>query len=224
MKLMLCMIFTFLIAIQVCAQECSVDSGFRGGGFSIQYEQRHLVKKINKLKELPPTIKNKLNQYLQQRVGITFAKKLQFDEGQWLDLQRLRQEFPHLYDENQKNGTYVLLFRFSASDKGLKYFYAEVRLNDDGSINQEIKLPNIGKAPSKGQIVSCKEAVAIAVKEGFPKERISTWFEYSSERDCFIWELSDSQRNSIGIVQNLVEIPLRQGIGTEGFLVEIRSI
>jgi hypothetical protein len=91
-------------------------------------------------------------------------------------------------------GSYDLLFRFSDSGKGLKCFYAKVALNDDGSINEEIKLPNIGADLSKAQIISCKDAIDIAVKQGFPRDRISPWFEYSPEHDCFIWIMTDSKR------------------------------
>lgn len=202
MKILLGITLALLWSSQVIGQKCAVDSGFRGGRFRIQYKQRHLVKLFRNLNEMPPNVRARLDEYLKVKLGRAFAKRLKFDEGEWLDLQRLRQEFPSLYEENLKLGAYDLLFRFSDSDKGLKYFFTKVALNDDGSVNEEIKLPNIGTEPSKANIISCKEAIDIAVRQGFPRERIHPWFEYSSEHDSFIWILTDSQRIDLGGIGN----------------------
>jgi hypothetical protein len=202
MKILLSIVLYLVSPACAIGQECAVDSGFRGGRFSIQYEQRHLVKLFRSLDALPPNVRTRLDQHLTERLGPGFAKRLEFDEGEWLDLQKLRREFPSLYKKNLKLGAYDLLFRFSDHDKGLKYFYAKLALNDDGSVNEEIKLPNIGADPSKGRILSCKEAIDIAVGEGFPRERIFPWFEYSSEHDCFIWTLTDQQRIDPGMRGN----------------------
>lgn len=183
-----------LCFVYAVGQKCDVDAGFRGGRFQVYYEQRHLVKLFRTLDELAPNVRTRLDEYLQRKLGYDFARKLEFNEGERLDLQKLRQEFPDLYEPNLKLGTYDLLFRFSAPDKGLKYFYAKVALNEDGSINEEIKLPNIGADPSKAEIISCRQAIDIAVGQGFPRDRISPWFEYSPEHDSFIWTLADSQR------------------------------
>lgn len=202
MKLLFGIIIILLCSGHTISQKCAVDSGFRGGRFSIYYEQRHLAKLFRNLDELPPNVRARLDDYLQKKLGAAFAERLEFDEGQWLDLQKLRQEFPALYEENLQLGAYDLLFRFSDSGKGLKYFYAKVALNDDGSINEEIKLPNIGLEPSKGQIISCKDAIDIAAKQGFPPDRISPWFGYAEEHDSFIWILTDSKRIDPGAFGN----------------------
>jgi hypothetical protein len=202
MKILAGLALSLLCCCQAMGQKCSVDSGFRGGRFNVYYEQRHLVKLFRNIDELPSTVKLRLDEYLQRKLGRAFAKRLQFDEGQWLDLKKLKQQFPDLYESNLKLGAYDLLFRFSAADKGLKYFYAKVALNDDGSVNEEITLPNIGADPTKASIVSCKQAIAVAVAQGFPRERIFPWFEYSAEHDSFIWKLSDSQRIDPGAPGN----------------------
>lgn len=194
MKILVGLILAMLCSGQAIGQKCAVDSGFRGGRFRVSYEQRHLVKLFRNLDELPPNVRARLDEYLQRKLGYDFAQRLEFDEGEWLDLQKLRQEFPELYEENLKLGAYDLLFRFSAPDKGLKYYYTKVALNDDGSINEEIKLPNIGADLTKANIISCQQAIAVAVKQGFPRARVSPWFEYSPEHDCFIWILTDNQR------------------------------
>jgi len=198
MKALIGIVVSLLCSTCVIGQTCSVDSGFWGNRFHIYYEQRHLVKLFRNLNELPPNVRARLDEYLQARLGCAFASRLHFDEGQWLDMKRLQTEFPSLYDENLHLGTYDLLFRFSDPAKGLKYFYAKLALNDDGSINEDIKLPNIGRDPSKAKIISCKDAIEIAVTHGSPRDRICPWFEYSMEHDSFMWTLTDSQRTDPG--------------------------
>jgi len=194
MKTLVGVILVLLWSGHAIGQKCDVDSGFRGGRFQVYYEQRHLVKLFRNLDDLPPDVRARLDEYLQRKLGYAFAQRLEIAEGQWLDLKKLRQEFPDLYEPNLKLGAYDLTFRFSAADQGLKYFYAKVALNDDGSISEEIKLPNIGADPSKAELISCEQAIDIAVGQGFPRERIDPWFEYSPEHDSFIWTLTDSQR------------------------------
>jgi hypothetical protein len=187
-------IFAGLIcSTNLAAQACSVDSGFRGDRFKVHYEQRHLVKLFRDLNELPTNVRARLDEHLQARLGRDFVSRLEFDQGQGLDINRLKREFPSLYEENLRLGTYDLVFRFSDSAKGLKYFYTKLALNDDGSVNEEIKLPNIAKDPARAEIISCSDALVIAVAHGFPRGRVSPWFEYSSERDIFIWIVTDSQ-------------------------------
>lgn len=84
---------------QAISQECDVDSGFRGNRFSInRYEQRHLIKPVRNINELPKSIREKLYIYLNNKLGIDFAKKLKFDSGEYLNINQLNREFPLLYE------------------------------------------------------------------------------------------------------------------------------
>jgi hypothetical protein len=177
---------------QAYSQECGkVDSGFRGGGFNIYYEQRHLTIPIDKLRDLPENVRTQLSSYLNKKLGDEFAQKLKFDGGQYLDLNRLKQEFPNLYESNLKYGAYDLLFYFSDKANGLKSFYSKLVLNEDGSVSQGLNLPDIAENSAKGIIISCKEASEIAEKNGFPKKYQSQWFEYNDDLKTFIWEIHD---------------------------------
>jgi len=178
---------------QAVAQRCEVDSGFRGGYFRIGYEQRELVKLFRSLDEIPEEVRNRLNEYLREKLGDTFAHKLRFEEGQWLDLKNLRKQFPSVYEENAKLGSYDLLFSFSDPYKGLKAFFTKMALNDDGSVNREIGLPDIASNPAKADIISCRDAYSIATSNGFPTEFSSARFEYSEEKKVFVWIITDSR-------------------------------
>ncbi len=180
-------------AAQAFAQRCEVDSGFRGDYFRVGYEQRELVKLFRSLDEIPEEVRNRLNEHLREKLGDTFAQNLKFEEGQWLDLKNLRKQFPSVYEENAKLGSYHLLFSFSDPYKGLKAFFTKMVLNDDGSVNREIGLPDIASNPAKDEIISCWDAYSIAAKNGFPIEVCSARFEYSEERKIFVWIITDTR-------------------------------
>jgi hypothetical protein len=187
-------IFLFLsCSAQAIAQKCEVDSGFRGGYFRVGYEQRKLVKLFTSLDEIPEGVRNRLNEHLREKLGITFAQSLKFEEGQWLDLKNLRKKFPSVYEENAKLGSYDLLFSFSDTHKGLKAFFTKMVLNDDGSVNREIGLPDIASNPAKADIISCWNAYSIAASNGFPSEFSFARFEYSKEKEIFVWVIEDSR-------------------------------
>ena len=195
MKMLFIGILVLFCFGQSYSQKCGkVDSGFRGNRFNVQYEQRHLVKLFRNLNELPKDVKTKLDLYLNTKLGSAFIKNLKFDEGQYLDLKKLKREFPNLYESNLKLGAYDLLFYFSDEDNGLTSFYSKLALNEDGSVNQEINLPNIAQNSAKGKIISCQEASEIADKNGFPKKFQSQYFEYNAEQDTFVWQIHDNRK------------------------------
>lgn len=179
---------------QAMAQRCEVDSGFRVGYFQVGYEQRELVKLFRSLDEIPEEVRHRLEEHLRKKLGDTFAQNLKFEEGQWLDLKNLRKEFPSVYEENAKLGSYDLLFSFSDPYKGLKAFFTKMVLNEDGSVNREIRLPDIASNPAKAGIISCWDAYSIAANNGFPSEFSSAEFEYSEENKAFVWIITDTRK------------------------------
>jgi hypothetical protein len=188
---LLCLVlFLSAFLIDARSQKCNVDSGFLGGGFDIYYEQRNYATLFRKLGSLPKPVRQKLETYLKTRVGKKFYAKLKFDEGRRLDLKRLGRDFPDLYKSNEQLGSYYLLFYFKDESKGLKSFFADMRLRDDGSVSEDIKLPNIANEPSKGNIISCREVSQIAEKNGFALKDQSIWFQYSKDTDSFVWEVT----------------------------------
>lgn len=52
-----------------------------------------------------------------------------------------------LSSKHTRLGMYDLLFSFSDASKGLRYYYTKMALNEDGSVNQEIGLPNLRTRP-----------------------------------------------------------------------------
>jgi len=178
---------------RAAAQRCDVDSGFRGSYFRVGYEQRELRKVFTNLEDIPENVRTRLDEYLQEKVGSAFKERLRFEEGEWLDREQLKEQFPSVYEENANLGSYDLTFFFSDTEKGLKAFYTKMRLNEDGSVNSEIGLPDIRSDPSKAEIVSCQDAYSIAASNGFPSEFSLASFEYSAEEKAFVWIIIDSR-------------------------------
>ncbi|MGQ0542929.1 MAG: hypothetical protein ACT4O9_13905 [Blastocatellia bacterium] len=179
---------------QAYGQKCDVDSGFRGSRYSIdRYKNRSLIKGIASLSEIPMPARGKLIEHLRSKLGDRFFKRLKFDGGEWVDLATLKLQSPKDYEWNSPMGAYDLVFRFSDTQKGLKYFYSKLVLDDDGSIREDIGLPDIGAHAEKAQIISCRRAIEIAVANGFPRRSVSVRFEYDSDENAFVWIVTDSR-------------------------------
>jgi hypothetical protein len=174
------------------AQQCDVDSGFRGNRFEVdRFSRKHLLKPIGKLSDLPAEVRRKLENHLTEKLGKRFLKHLQFEGGEYLDLVALRTESPKEYEINSKIGSYDFLFRFSKPSKGLKYFYSRIALFEDGSVADDIALPNVSLDSAKAALIPCKDASMIAGKNGFPLKYQNIEFGYSFSADAFVWIVSD---------------------------------
>lgn len=193
-QIFLLMFFGLVLAQQVVARSCDVDSGFRGTVFSFdRYANRDLVKPIGKLEDLPTDVRGKLYAHLTAKLGKTFLKRLKYDGGEWLDLVALRKRAGDSWKADSSVGAYDLLFHFSDRSRGLKHFYTKISLSDDGSVARDIGLPNINFDPSKAVIISCENAISIAEEKGFPKTVQRVNFDYSPTDDAFVWVISDSR-------------------------------
>jgi hypothetical protein len=192
MRLLLVITIIVLCAEQAIGQKCSVDSGFRGATYSIdRYKNRDLIKTIQRLSEIPVPVRSSLEAHLKSKLGEAFSRKVKFGWGYWIDLERLKRESPRDYEWNEPMGSYDLVFWFSDTKKGLKSFYFNLVLNDDGSIRKGMNLPDIATHPEKVQIISCKEAYTVAMNQGFPRDTLSARFDYSEEEQSFVWIVTD---------------------------------
>jgi hypothetical protein len=187
-------LFCVLANHDVIGQKCGVDAGYRGSAYSInRYKNRSLIKAVENLDQIPRPARDKLLEHLRSKLGAKFFERLKYDGGEWIDLEALERESPNDYNWNAPMGAYDLSFRFADSKKGLKYFYSKLVLNDDGSVREDIGLPDIGTHPEKAQIISCKEAIRIALLNGFSKGAIRVGFGYEPTEDAFVWVITDSR-------------------------------
>ncbi|MBL8181894.1 MAG: hypothetical protein JNL64_09830 [Blastocatellia bacterium] len=184
----------YFFANETFGQKCGVDAGFRGSAYSIdRYKNRSLIKGVRNLNQIPMPARGKLIEHLRSKLGKKFFDRLKYDGGEWTDLEALKRESPSDYNRNAPMGAFDLRFTFSDSKKGLKYFYTKLVLDDDGSIREDIGLPDIGVHPEKARIISCRRAIEIAAINGFPKKAMSVSFDYSADADTFVWIVTDSR-------------------------------
>ena len=204
----------------VFARGCPVDAGFRGGGFHVGWEQRHLVTVAHGWKSLPPGVRASVREVLETHLGHSFARKLELDLVQTLDWQGLQRQFPSLYDQNRKRGAYQLLFRFSDRSRGLKHYYFEVFAEPDGLVPNPIPLPSIGAYPEKARLISCESARNRCVALGIPAEFSAISFEFSPKYNCFVWKVSDTRAFDPGGVPKGVYLVLELEAHSGQVLVE----
>ena len=180
--------FCSLFASQTAAQNCPVEDGYRGtSNFSRNTESFVSVRKLN---EISPSIQRRIEAQLKARVGEQFYERLRFDYGDAEDFDDSSLLKPN---EVERIDGYDFNFKFSDKRKGLKAFHFKVAADADGHIINDLALPDIASNPQKANLISCKQALAIASKNGFPLERSSIYFEYDRKTESFNWRISDSQ-------------------------------
>lgn len=178
--------FSLFFIGKIFGQECPVKSGFADNRFSAYYKHREYVKSVENIEQIPLFIKEKLFFHLTKKLGSEFTRKLNFDWGEYLDIENLKKDNSNLYKENRRLGTAFFNFHYSDKSKGLKSYAVIIALNENGSLAEEIYLPDIFKNPSKGKIISCNEALQIAERKGFTQKSY-VGFEYSYKHKSFIW-------------------------------------
>ena len=82
-----------------------------------------------------------------------------------------------------------LSFRYSHKKKGLKEYYARIRLDSKGDVIKEIDLPETSNYPQKANIISIDKAIEIAAKNDFLKE-MKIKIQYDEEVSSLVWIIS----------------------------------
>jgi hypothetical protein len=169
-------------------QEWNVDAGYRGSRYSFR---EYRPKTIRQLDEIPPPVLSRLITHLKGRLGERFYSKLKFGWGEVINLDELYRIEP--YWKQERVGSYDLVFYFSDRRKGLKAFHSKIVLDGDGSVIDEINLPDIANQPQKANLISVDEAMRIAARNNFVGSKIWPSFEYNAETDSFAWVIHDSE-------------------------------
>jgi len=166
--------------------KCPVEYGYQGSHNFPRDSKASIT--IEKLSVISPDIRNVILQQLQLRVGSGYASKLKLDYGYLRDFD---QADPLKPDDKNRIDAYDLVFKVSDKGKGLKAFRFKVVADGTGKLIEDLALPDIASDPQKAKLVSCKEALSIASRNGFPLERTSILFEYDWDSSSFTWKLYD---------------------------------
>lgn len=168
--------------------KCPVEYGYQGT-FNFAKDSKARVT-FEKLKEISPTVRNRIMEQLNARVGSVFVKRLELDFG-----------YAHDFDiagdlsasDSERIDGYDMVFYFSDKGRGLSAFRFKVVADGSGRIIDDLSLPDIASDPKRAELVSCKEAREIAAKNGFPLSRTSIYFIYDWDSHSFTWMLSDNK-------------------------------
>lgn len=143
------------------------------------------------LSELPDPIRLKLLTHLRDRLG-SFAERLTFTGGQIVDFDRLAHDEPNSKDYQWEVHAYDLHFAFQMPSLGIASYTAQIRLRSDGSVLEEIDLPNFAKAPEKLNFISLKDAASMAIANGFSSRRLDPDILYFKEADALVWSFQET--------------------------------
>ena len=139
------------------------------------------------LDDIPAPVREKVVAHLKKRLGEAFYASLRFAGGQVVDLAEFRRQEPNWRDFKWEVFAYRLNFQFQLPEKGIEVYQASIRLREDGSVIEEIDLPDMGKHPERAEFVALSEAVKLAVAEGFDVAKCDREMEYREKEDRCVY-------------------------------------
>jgi hypothetical protein len=146
--------------------------------------------KPHSLAEIPESIRLGLVAHLRTRLGNDFYRRLQFSGGQVVNIHELHRVYPDSINFRWEVPAYDLLFTFHMSEIGLDSYTAEIQLRANGSVLQELDLPDFADDPGKLHFTTLGEALLTAESKGFDPGKVAAQIAYDSKADALIWRLS----------------------------------
>lgn len=153
-------------------------------------------KEPRSLSDLPNDIRKKLVKHLIEKLGFSFYSKLVLSGGQIVDVDRLNIVDESIYERQWTAYPYYLCFSFRDTSAGIARYTANIVLDKNGAVIEDIDLPGITKDPSKENIISRQQALNIANGCTNIYTDAHYDFEYDSEFDCFVWAFLKIERPS----------------------------
>jgi hypothetical protein len=152
-------------------------------------------KEIDRLSQIPESIRTILMKHLHSRLGDAGLARLQFDGGQVVNKKKLLRVDPDAKDYQWPIPTYQLFFLFLMTEQPRVTYCAEIQLDENGGVIREIDLPFYAKTPEKLHIVPVSRALEVAVREGMPRNALGVEAGYASEFDSLEWLVSKWTRS-----------------------------
>ncbi len=139
------------------------------------------------LDALPANIRLKIENHLRERFGNEYYSKLVFVSGAVIDLSELYRIEPNAKNYQWKIPSYELVFKYADPKKGLKKYYARVRLDSNGDVMAEINLPEVSKYPPKANLISVDRAIGIAKERGLKPKDMNIRILYDEAVGSLVW-------------------------------------
>ena len=167
-------------------QNCPVEYGFRYT-HNFPRETKAFLN-VTVLSKMSPVVVGRIQEQLNKRVGEKFGRRIRLDYCSLRDFDESTLLKPN--DISRIDG-YDCVYKFSDRKKGLKAFYFKVVANEKGDLIEELPLPNIAADELKGNLISCKQALEIAERNGFPRNQSSIYFWYDWDSQSLAWHVHD---------------------------------
>ena len=142
-------------------------------------------RKPRSLDDIPQPIRSDLLAHVKARVGAALFENISFAGGQIVDLAALRVVEPDSKNYRWVVPAYNLFFQLRLP--GGDVYCASVKLDDKGTILQEIELPAAASDSTKAQLVSREEATAVARTRAVPVAKARIEMRYFRDTDTLEW-------------------------------------
>jgi hypothetical protein len=153
------------------------------------------------LDDLPGPVRTRLVAHLKKKLGEPFYSSLRLCGGQIVDFAEFHRREPDWKDYQWEVFAYNLHFEFRVPEKGIEVYQCDIRLRADGSVVEDIGLPDIALHPELGTFAPFSSAVRVATDAGFDMPRCDSEMSYRSKEGRFIYsfrQIVSSFRSVVG--------------------------
>jgi hypothetical protein len=147
-------------------------------------------KEPRSLLSLPKAIRTRVISHLTARLGPDVYSRLHFTGGQVVDIERLYRVEPDAREYEWVIPTYLLHFEIEFGADPTERYCAEISLDANGGVIDDIALPRTADDPAKIAVVSKAKALEVAATHDVPVERASFELAYAPAFDCLEWLVS----------------------------------
>jgi hypothetical protein len=153
-------------------------------------------KSIFSLTDLPRKIQSKVREYLLNRTGDSFYKRLQLNLGQELDTASYYAINPNAKAHNDVPPAYSLCMSVLDTLTHEEIYSFRLNLARDGKLIDIVKLPDIKHNPSKSILLSKKQINEIAKENNIKYPAPKGYYE--SKIDSIVWKFDQPDQNGEG--------------------------
>jgi len=146
------------------------------------------------LNDIPESVRTKLVAHLKKRLGEPFYSSLQLCGGQIVAFAEFHRRESGWKDYKWEVFAYNLHFEFRLADKGIEFYQASIRLRADGSVIEDIDLPNIAQHPERAAFVPLSSAVQAATAAGFDISHCEIEIAYRPKDDRCVYSFQQLVR------------------------------
>lgn len=164
------------------------------------------------LSEIPEPVRARLLSHLRSRLGEGFVERLEFTGGQIIDFAELRRVNPGSKNYKWEVPAYILHFAFKMPEAGIASYTSQISLRSDGSVLEDIGLPNFTASPGKLVLIPLSDAIEIAVLRGFARDQMHVDLKYDEKVDSLVWTI-DQKVADDGVVIDFTTIDVSAHTG-----------